>query len=79
MYAFCNNTLVHATVTMHQCSIGLCGDRFDRGSRQVEREPVDLATEDYDVSLCRRIFHTCADLDLVINCNQIHAVYTATS
>ena len=33
----------------------LCGDQFDRGSRQVKREPVDLATEDYDVSLCQRI------------------------
>ena len=29
----------------------LCGDRFNHGSRQVKREPVDLATEDYDISL----------------------------
>ena len=33
----------------------LCGDRFDRGSRQVKREPVDQATEDYDKSLCQQI------------------------
>ena len=30
-------------------------DRFDRGSRQVKREPVDMVTEDYDVSLCQRV------------------------
>ena len=30
-------------------------DRFDRGSRQVKREPVDLVTEDYDVSLCQQV------------------------
>ena len=37
---------------MHQCSIGFvyC-DQFDRGSRQVKREPVDMVTEDYDVLL----------------------------
>ena len=35
----------------------LCYDRFDRGSRQVKREPVDLATEDYDVSFCQRILN----------------------
>ena len=34
----------------------LCCDRFDSGSKQVKREPVDLVTpEDYDVSLCQRI------------------------
>ena len=33
----------------------LCCDRFDRGSRQVKHEPVDLVTEDYNVSLCQRI------------------------
>ena len=27
----------------------LCCDQFDRGSRQVKRETVDLITEDYDV------------------------------
>ena len=36
-------------------SLGLCGDRFNRGSRKVKREPVDLATEDYDESLFQRI------------------------
>ena len=37
----------------------LCCDRFDRSSRQVKREPMDLVTEDYDVLLCQRIgrFH----------------------
>ena len=30
-------------------------DRFDRGSRQVKREPVDLLMEDYDVSLFQRV------------------------
>ena len=30
----------------------LCCDQFDRGSRQVKRELLDLAMEDYDVSLC---------------------------
>ena len=29
-------------------SFGLCGDCFDRGSRKVKREPVNLAMEDYD-------------------------------
>ena len=33
----------------------LCCDQFDRGSRQVKCEPVDLVTEDYDVSLCQQI------------------------
>ena len=33
----------------------LCGDRFDHGLRKVQSELVDLATEDYDVSLCQRI------------------------
>ena len=33
----------------------LCGDRFDHGSRQAKCKPVDLAIEDYDVSLCQRI------------------------
>ena len=32
-----------------------CGDRFDCGSRQVKPQPVDLAMEDYDVSLCQQI------------------------
>ena len=33
----------------------LCCDRFDRGSRQVKRDPVDLVTEDYDITLRWRI------------------------
>ena len=35
--------------------LDLCGDQFDHGSRQVKREPADLATEDHDESLCQRI------------------------
>ena len=31
-------------------------DRFDRGSRQVKRGPVDLLMEDYDVSLFQRVW-----------------------
>ena len=38
---------------MHQCSIGF--HRFDRASRQVKRDPVDLVTEDYDITLRWRI------------------------
>ena len=34
----------------------LCCDWFNRGSRQVKHEPVDLVMEDYDVSLCQRIY-----------------------
>ena len=34
----------------------LCCDQFDHGSSQVKCEPVDLVTEDYDVSLCQRIW-----------------------
>ena len=37
-------------------SLVLCCDQFDRGSREVKREPVDLVTEDYDVPLCQRIY-----------------------
>ena len=33
----------------------LCCDRFDHGSRQVRREPVDLVMMDYDTSLCQQI------------------------
>ena len=33
----------------------LCCDQFDRGSRQVKREPVDLIMEDYDITLCQQI------------------------
>ena len=37
----------------------LCCDRFDGDSRKVKREPVDLVTEDYDVSLCQQISKFC--------------------
>ena len=40
--------LVHTTVAC---------DRFDRGSSQAKREPVDLVMKDYDVSLRQRIEH----------------------
>ena len=30
----------------------LCCDRFDRGSRQVKRDPGDLVTVGYDITLC---------------------------
>ena len=33
----------------------LCRDQFDRGSRQVKRDQVDLLTVDYDITLCWRI------------------------
>ena len=33
----------------------LCYDQFDRGSRQVKRDLVDLVTEDYDIALRWRI------------------------
>ena len=33
----------------------LCFDRFDCGSSQVKREPVDLVMNDYDIKLCQRI------------------------
>ena len=33
----------------------LCCDWFDRGSRQVKRDPADLVTEDYDLTLRWRI------------------------
>ena len=36
----------------------LCYDRFDRGSRQVKRDPVDLVTEDFDITLRLRIVRT---------------------
>ena len=38
-------------------------DWFDRGSRQVKRELVDLATEDYDASLCQGIDSPNVNLD----------------
>ena len=33
----------------------LCCDWFDRGSRQVKGDPVDLVMDDYDITLCWRI------------------------
>ena len=35
--------------------LDLCCDRFYHGSRQAKREPVDLVTDDYDISLCQQI------------------------
>ena len=45
-------------------------DRFDRGSRQVKREPVDLLMEDYDVSLSQRVgTHNYYTKDHIITCD----------
>ena len=33
----------------------LCSYRFDRSSRQVKCEPVDLAKEEYDLLICQQI------------------------
>ena len=35
--------------------LGLSCDRFDHGSRQVERDPLDLVMEDYNITLHWRI------------------------
>ena len=46
-------------------------DRFDRGSRQVKREPVDMVTENYDVSLCQRVgIHSYYTKDHIITCDR---------
>ena len=46
-------------------------DRFDRGSRQVKREPVDMVTEDYDVSLCQRVvIHNYYTKDHINTCDR---------
>ena len=46
-------------------------DRFDRGSRQVKREPVDLVMEDYDVSLCQRVgIYNYYTKDHIITCDR---------
>ena len=45
----------------------LCCDRFDRGSREVKRDPVDLVTEDYDITLRRRIPRASAFIITIIN------------
>ena len=46
-------------------------DRFDRGSRQVKREPVDLLMEDYDVSLFQRVgIHNYYTKDHIITCDR---------
>ena len=47
--------------------LALCCDRLDRGSRQVKREPIDLVTEDYDVSLCQRVSNINKQLEVVIS------------
>ena len=41
-------------------------DRFNHGPRQVKREPVDLVTGDYDVSLCQQIIKCFYYLQLSI-------------
>ena len=46
-------------------------DRFDLGSRQVKREPVDRVTEDYDVSFCQRVgIHNYYTKDNIITCDR---------
>ena len=46
-------------------------DRFDRGSRQVKRELVDLLMEDYDVSLFQRVgIHNYYTKDHIITCDR---------
>ena len=46
-------------------------DRFDRGSRQVKREPVDLLMDDYDVSLFQRVgIHNYYTKDHIITCDR---------
>ena len=46
-------------------------DRFDRGSRQVKREPIDLLMEDYDVSLSQRVgIHNYYTKDHIITCDR---------
>ena len=47
-------------------------DRFDRGSRQVKRELVDLLMEDYDVSLFQRVgIHNYYTKDHIITCDRV--------
>ena len=51
--------------------LGLYCDRFDRGSRQVKRELVDLLMEDYDVSLFQRVgIHNYYTKDHIITCDR---------
>ena len=51
-------------------SLVLYCDRFDRGSKQVKREPVDLLMEDYDVSLSQRVgIHNYYTKDHIITCD----------
>ena len=46
-------------------------DRFDRGSRQVKSEPVDLLMEDYDISLFQRVgIHNYYTKDHIITCDR---------
>ena len=54
---------------MHQCSaqLVLCCDRFDRGSRQVKRDQVDLLTVDYDMTLRWRIYGALYSVVLLMN------------
>ena len=41
-------TLYIVTGSRYCASLVLCCDQFDCGSREVKREQVDLATQDYD-------------------------------
>ena len=50
----------------------LCCDRFDRGSRQVKRDPVDLVTVDYDVTLRYWIQYTTSNEVLLFKECPIH-------
>ena len=46
-------------------------DRFDRGSKQVKREPVDPLMEDCDVSLSQRVgIHNYYTKDHIITCDR---------
>ena len=48
-------------------------DRFDRGSRQVKLEPVDLLMEDYDVSPFQRVgIHNYYTKDHIITCDGVY-------
>ena len=55
-------------------TLALCGDRFDRGSRQIKREPVGLATMDDDVSLCQRVGGNCG---MMIGSTRLIGLYRA--
>ena len=54
----------------------LCCDRFDRGSRQAKRDPVDLVTQDYDITLHWRIVTTSMTISIP-NCTENKMVVTS--